>query len=264
MKSYKHILEAVNKGIQLALDDYQDIEPNDSISHTNDIIDSEDVIKQKIEIDKVTIDLGLPSGNRWCKYNLGVNPKFLNTAKNYYGNYYAWGEISSRKRKYSWDNYKYAEAWHNTITKYTTNHDYLDSYYNAPDNLTVLQPEDDIATITYGKHFHIPTRKDFTELHENTYVQYEQNYLDKGIPGIIRISKINGNSIFFTLPRYKTDENQEDRLREVNTLGRYWTSELYPYENTNAYIYSITKNGVITAGQRRYGYSIRPLYSPKY
>ena len=52
MKNYKQILEAVYRGIQLALDDYQDIEPNSSISHYNDVIDSEDVIKRKIEKDK--------------------------------------------------------------------------------------------------------------------------------------------------------------------------------------------------------------------
>ena len=48
----EQILEAVNKGIKLALDDYQDIEPNSSISSTNDVIDAEDVIECKIEKDK--------------------------------------------------------------------------------------------------------------------------------------------------------------------------------------------------------------------
>ena len=34
----KQILEAIHRGINLALDDYQDIEPNSSISQTNDVI----------------------------------------------------------------------------------------------------------------------------------------------------------------------------------------------------------------------------------
>ena len=42
MKLTKQILEAVNRGIKLALDDYQDIDPNSSTSHYTDVIDVED------------------------------------------------------------------------------------------------------------------------------------------------------------------------------------------------------------------------------
>jgi len=45
MKNYKQILEAINKGIKLALDDIEDSELNGSLSQHNDIIDSKDVIK---------------------------------------------------------------------------------------------------------------------------------------------------------------------------------------------------------------------------
>ena len=48
----EQILEAINRGIKLALDDYQDIEDNSSISQSNDVINAEDVIKRKIEKDK--------------------------------------------------------------------------------------------------------------------------------------------------------------------------------------------------------------------
>ena len=47
-KINKQILEAVNRGIQLALDDYQDIKDNSSISQTNNVIDAEDIIHEKI------------------------------------------------------------------------------------------------------------------------------------------------------------------------------------------------------------------------
>jgi hypothetical protein len=39
------------------------------------------------------VDLGLPSGTLWCKYNLGVNPNCLTNPVNWFGDYYAWGEI---------------------------------------------------------------------------------------------------------------------------------------------------------------------------
>ena len=46
MKYYNKILEAVNRGIQLALDGIEDNELIGSAFQHNDVIDSEDVIKQ--------------------------------------------------------------------------------------------------------------------------------------------------------------------------------------------------------------------------
>lgn len=44
----KHILEAVNRGIRLALDDYQDIEDNSSISSKSDVIRNDETIRQRV------------------------------------------------------------------------------------------------------------------------------------------------------------------------------------------------------------------------
>ena len=52
MRLTKQILEAVNRGIQLALDDYEDNELNGSLSQHDDVIDSEDVIKISMEKSK--------------------------------------------------------------------------------------------------------------------------------------------------------------------------------------------------------------------
>jgi len=43
---------------------------------------------------KVAVDLGLPSGTLWCKYNLEAYPELDSHpfAVDFYGNYYAWGE----------------------------------------------------------------------------------------------------------------------------------------------------------------------------
>ena len=257
----KQILEAVNKGIKLALDDYQDIDPNSSISSDNDVIDAEDVIEERLKLDELTVDLGLPSGTRWCKYNIGVNPMFLHTPKNYYGNYYAWGEISSRKRIFSWDNYKYAKAWQNTITKYSTNQEFLNGDNVWPDNLTILQPEDDIATIKLGKHFHIPTEEDFKELCENTIVSYDTNWSVIGLNGIVHISKINNNYIFFPMAGCKNAEKRgDDEFCGRGTWGRYWTSNLFTYDNRNARCYAISKSDYLVTAERRCGFSIRAVY----
>lgn len=107
MKQYSKILEAINNGIKLALDDYQNIEQSNSFDY-NDTINSKNNIKELIELKKITVDLGLPSGTLWCKYNLGVNLNKLNETKNWYGKYYAWGEIKP-KHGYTWENYKYSD-----------------------------------------------------------------------------------------------------------------------------------------------------------
>ena len=55
MKINKQILEAINRGIRLALDDYQNIEDIESISSKHDIINpkSDEYIKYRIEWDKL-------------------------------------------------------------------------------------------------------------------------------------------------------------------------------------------------------------------
>lgn len=50
----KQILEAVHRGIQLALDDIENNDLNNSISSKNDIIDSEDYITNKIKFEKLS------------------------------------------------------------------------------------------------------------------------------------------------------------------------------------------------------------------
>ena len=60
------------------------------------------------------IDLGLPSGTCWFKYNFGVDYKKLDSNPNpehlfpedWYGKYYAWGELEP-KMSYTRDNYKF-------------------------------------------------------------------------------------------------------------------------------------------------------------
>ena len=155
MKNYKQILEAINRGIKLALDDYQDIDPNSSISQTNDIIDVKDPIKEIILRDFV--DLGLPSGTLWAKYNLGVNPKKLDKYRYWYGEYYQWGEtrpsfnplINEVIRKSTAD-----------TSKLLSSNELYDKRYNEKDGLDELLPEDDPVFVQYRSiNYHMPTVK---------------------------------------------------------------------------------------------------------
>ena len=73
MKNYNQILEAVNRGIQLALDDFGDEEQVQNIKSKQ--VQNRDYTKEYLDLVKYeVIDLGIPSRTLWCKYNLDVNP----------------------------------------------------------------------------------------------------------------------------------------------------------------------------------------------
>jgi len=97
---------------------------------------------------KDCVDLGLPSGLMWRKYNVGANSEYEK------GNYYAWDETVT-KQKYDITTYKWVELIGET-TYYTK--------YNETDKLTLLQPEDDAATANLGNNYRTPTEKEWEEL----------------------------------------------------------------------------------------------------
>jgi len=101
----------------------------------------------------------LPSGTLWAKYNVGVNPNRLNKASDWYGGYYAWGEIEE-KQDYNWFTYKYSNNYFDKLTKYCNNIRYCNNG-NKPDNLITLQDEDDIAVQTNKLHWTVkmPTKE---------------------------------------------------------------------------------------------------------
>lgn len=98
------------------------------------------------------VDLGLASGLLWAKYNMGT------TEPTELGDYYAWGETSTKKKYYS-DNYKYYK-WKGDDFKGITK-------YNEEDGKTVLDLEDDAARANLGVGYRIPTKADWEELLED-------------------------------------------------------------------------------------------------
>ena len=72
MKNYNKILEAINRGIQLALDVSDDEEQVQHVKSKQ--VYNRDYTKEYLDLMEEVVDLGLPSGTLWCKYNLGVNP----------------------------------------------------------------------------------------------------------------------------------------------------------------------------------------------
>lgn len=106
-----------------------------------------------VPVPKNCVDLGLASGLLWAKYNMGA------TEPTDRGNYYAWGETSTKK-KYNGSSYKHFK---------TDDYDNVKKIYkyNEGDGKEVLDLEDDAARANLGVGYRIPTKADWEELLED-------------------------------------------------------------------------------------------------
>ena len=108
------------------------------------------------------VDLGLPSRLKWAKCNIGANtPEEA-------GLYFQWGDTQGYTteqigngeglKAFDWADYKFS------IDGSSSNF----SKYNALDNKTVLDPEDDAAHVNMGGNWRMPTFEECKELCLNT------------------------------------------------------------------------------------------------
>ena len=213
MKNYNKILEAVNRGIQLALDDFDDDEtPIQNIKSKQ--VYNRDYTKEYLDLMKYgAVTLGLPSGTLWHKYNLGSELSKLNRAY-YWGKFYKWGEINDCEDG-EWESYKFANGD-------MEDKDGMKKYGN--DKLLRLKSEDDAAYQLSNFpdfNFIIPTKQQFEELLENTTSEWITNYKNYNICGQLLTSKINGQQIFFPALGYCDDEG----IDATGYCSYYWTSD---------------------------------------
>ncbi len=181
------------------------------------------------------VDLGLPSGLLWATCNVGAeNPKD-------YGNYYAWGETTT-KSNYSWSTYKYGSDW-DALTKYNT-----DSYYGTVDNKTVLDPEDDAAHVNWGGAWRMPTSEEIDELINNC--TWEWTTID-GKNGYKVTSNAENNNNYIFLPA--AGGRYDGSLYDDGSCVYYWSSSLYSDYPESAW-------GLVI-GRSAFGRNILPRYS---
>lgn len=192
------------------------------------------------------LDLALPSGTKWATCNIGA------TSPTGYGDYYAWGETST-KNNYEWSNYRYCNGDYMSLTKYCCNS--YNGYDGIADNISILEPSDDAATVNWGAGWRTPTKAEIQELKDNCTVVPETR---SGVKGWRYIAK-NANEIFIPLAGYK----QEYALLKSGSEGYYWTSCVgtdYSY-----YSWVIEMNELLVsdnAYDRAYGFTIRPVCNP--
>lgn len=173
-------------------------------------------IKYSIFIDPFNgyeyVDLGLPSGLKWAKCNVGAEKE------SDYGLYFAWGETVGYKdvssgKSFSPDDYKFenGDACDGKFTK-----------YDSSDNLTTLLSEDDAASVNMGGSWHMPSKEQFEELINTSYTTTTWTTVN-GVYGRKITSKTNGQFLF--LPASGSCE--WGSVGSVGSYGNYWSSSLY-------------------------------------
>ena len=170
------------------------------------------------------VDLGLPSGLKWATCNVGA------TTQEGYGNYYAWGETTT---KASYDQ-------SNSVT-------YLQQISDISGNVTY-----DAARANWGSTWRMPTKAEIEELNNNcTWTWTTQN----GVNGY-KVTGPNGNSIFLPAAGYYNGSS----LNGVGGDGDYWSSSPYETNISHAYgLYFGSSSHSVKWGNRSYGQTIRPV-----
>ena len=156
------------------------------------------------------VDLGLPSGLKWAKCNVGA------TSEADYGSYFQWGDIEDKSNSdCSWESYKYCNGTYKTLTKYCTN-----SFYGTVDDKTTLDPEDDAATQIMGGDWRMPTKAEIQELIDNTTKEWTKV---NGVNGYKFTSKTDTSKyIFIPAAGYCNDGS----VYNVGNYGGVWSSSL--------------------------------------
>lgn len=178
------------------------------------------------------VDLGLPSKIMWAKCDLGASSPEI------YGDEYAWGETWT---KYDYEYYYFTDIVEGQYTK-----------YDSRDKRYFLEKEDDAAYLRLGEGWRTPTWNEMQELIDNCTVT--ESTLN-GRPGVMFVSKINNNYIFFG---YRP---------KGPTAALRWTSAVVESNPTLAKCLSFERNYETNKidvsrydNERKYRIPVRPVY----
>ncbi len=191
------------------------------------------------------VDLGLPSGLMWGKYNIGAsNEKDAGSA-------YSWAGITALSRL---EGYKYFRdetyPYLNEKAEWTK--------YNSKDKKTILDAVDDIANVKLGGNWRIPSPEEWQELLDNCeWSLYLKNYY-----------KITGKGAYsknyIILPIIPSDLNDPYSMVDYQSNKLFVDEESnFHYAYADYYIFSMSAKNVRHDKTRRTGSLVRPVYDLK-
>ena len=162
------------------------------------------------------VDLGLSV--KWGSCNIGASkPEDA-------GDYFAWGETSP-KPIYDWGTYSFIKSKTPSLqfTKYSNI-----TLFSKKNNDGRLEKEDDVAYLTFGENWHIPTESEFAELVGKC--SWEMRILN-GVKGF-RFIGPNGNCIFLPAAGHKSAIVLDEEHQEY---GYYWSASFVDSSPTLAH-----------------------------
>ena len=187
-----------------------------SVSQLNTLIPSGGVYE--------AVDLGLPSGTKWAKFNIGA------TSETDYGDLFAWGATEP----------------------YLIGRDNTDNYSSSKAGAIQhnLLPYEDAATILWGSGWRMPSKAQFDELLANTTDEWTAI---NGINGR-KFTASNGNYIFFPAAGYVDGGS----LLSRGSNGRYWSRSFNSSSNAWKLNFNSSERNVNT-NNRNNGFSVRAV-----
>ena len=196
------------------------------------------------------VDMG--RGLSWATCNLGAN------SPEQTGNFYAWADLEQKKEytrtKYKW----FRNGDIANITKYCTQKNYAD--HDQFDNITVMEPSDDPATVALGSQWQTPSSTQFRELIKRSTRTWGTV---NGVWGCLLTSEANGNSVFFPV----TGVFDGNKITH-SSIGFYWTRELNASSPNKAYSLWVRCDGdlsdiEVTDTDRERGLQVRAVIKTK-
>lgn len=179
-------------------------EEDDSVKYTEKIVPP--------PLEATFVDLGLPSGLKWAKANLGAE------SETDPGLYYQWGDIEGHAKDsgYEFTFENYTAKGLNTIST----------------NLILAQ---DAANVRLGGSWRMPTKAEFEELRKNTNVTWTTI---NGVAGRKFTNKTDASKYIF-MPAAGYFGNST--LSAWGSSGYYWSSAFK--DSSNAYFLAFDSSG---------------------
>ena len=183
--------------------------------------------------EEAVVDRGTIRGHDWVDLGLSVKWATCNVGASQphgYGNYYAWGETST-KSKYTKEN---SRTYHENMSDISGNSNY------------------DVARSNWGDSWRMPTNRELTELRQNCIWTWTSQ---SGVNGY-KVTGLNGNSIFLPAAGYCLGSSRY----YVGESGYFWSSTPDEGDAYGAYCLNFGSGSHgVGWDSRDCGYTVRPV-----
>ena len=248
--------------------DYASLESQDY----NRIVYEEKEDSQKVFFSKAIgdyVDLGLPSGLRWAKYNLGASNE------EEAGLYFQWGDTQG----YTAEQVGKEKQFNSNYSDYKFGTSPNFAKYNSTDGKTTLDLEDDAVHAMMGGNWRMPTKDELIELVSGTDIYLVSNdnseiqatiTEEEGFPIYftftttekakgIKFYKKSDHGVFLFVPA--SGRAYDGSMRGVGEYGNLWSSSLLESDSRRAFGFGVGApdgvGGVASGGYRFNGYPVR-------